>query len=72
MTKDQQIRNESIMKRWCNHGKIEIGRVFVLADMARNNVWPDGTFSDAECSIWNEFMSARDVGWNDGFLDGSK
>ena len=58
MTKDRIERNEQIMKRWENRGKIEIGRVFVLADMARENVYPDGSFGDDECNIWAAFREA--------------
>lgn len=57
MTELQKQRNEKIMERWANHGKIDIGRVFVLADMAKNGEYPDGTFSDAECNIWSEIMN---------------
>ena len=57
MTKLQKQKNEKIMERWANHGKIDIGRVFILADMARNGEYPDGTFSDDECNIWNEILS---------------
>ena len=57
MTKLQKQKNEKIMERWANHGKIDIGRVFILADMARNGEYPDGTFSDDERNIWNEILS---------------
>ena len=57
MTKLQKQKNEKIMERWANHAKIDIGRVFILADMARNGEYPDGTFSDDECNIWNEILS---------------
>ena len=57
MTKLQKQKNEKIMERWANHGKIDIGRVFVLADMARNGEYPDGTFSDDECNIWSEILN---------------
>ena len=57
MTKLQIQRNEKIMESWTNHGKIDIGRVFVLIDMARNGEYPDGTFSDAECNIWSEILN---------------
>ena len=57
MTKLQKQKNEKIMEHWANHGKIDIGRVFILADMARNGEYPDGTFSDDECNIWNEILS---------------
>ena len=57
MTGLQRQKNENIMERWANHGKIDIGRVFVLIDMVRNGEYPDGTFSDAECNIWSEIMN---------------
>ena len=57
MTKLQKQKNEKIMERWANHGKIDIGRVFILADMARNGEHPDGTFSDDECNIWSEILN---------------
>ena len=57
MTKLQKQKNEKIMERWVNHGKIDIGRVFILADMARNGEYPDGTFSDDECNIWSEILN---------------
>ena len=57
MTKLQKQKNDKIMERWANHGKIDIGRVFVLADMARNGEYPDGTFSDDECNIWSEILN---------------
>lgn len=57
MTELQRQRNEKIMERWANHGKIDIGRVFVLADMVRNGEYPDGTFSYAECIIWSEILN---------------
>lgn len=56
MTNLQKERNELIMERWKNHGKIEIGRVFVLADMAERGEYPDGSFSDAELNIWSEIL----------------
>ena len=57
MTELQRQKNEKIMERWANHGKIDIGRVFVLIDMVRNGEYPDGTFSDAECNIWSEIVN---------------
>ena len=57
MTELQRQKNEKIIERWANHGKIDVGRVFVLIDMVRNGEYPDGTFSDAECNIWSEIMN---------------
>lgn len=51
----QTRRNEEIKERWETRGSIPIYRVFQLADMARHNVIPDGSFSDDECNIWEEF-----------------
>lgn len=53
----QNERNATIMDRWEHHGEISIGMVFVLADMARNGVIPNGNFSDDECNIWMEFRN---------------
>ena len=61
MTILQKDRNENIMERWKNHGKIEVGRVFVLADMARRGEYPDGSFSDDECNIWSEFLNVAEL-----------
>lgn len=36
---------------------ISPSRMFVIADMAMNNVYPDGRFSDEECCIWEGFRS---------------
>ena len=55
MTNEQKLRNEEIMSLWPSNEKIPVGRVIVLADMAKNDERPDGTFSDAECLIWEEF-----------------
>lgn len=57
MTELQRQKNKKIMERWANHGKIDIGCVFVLIDMVRNGEYPDGTFSDAEGKIWSEIMN---------------
>ena len=61
MTELQKQRNEKIMERWANHGKIDIGRVFVLADMARNGEYPDDTFSDDELNIWSEILNVVEL-----------
>lgn len=52
---NQKERIELIKNAWQNHGKIELWKVFVLADMAETDTVPDGSFSDAECCVWNEF-----------------
>ena len=61
MTNRQKERNEDIMRRWANHGSIPIGRVFVLADMACMHEYPDASFSDDECCIWEAFRVAFGV-----------
>ena len=57
MTGRQTLRNEQIMERFVDRGEIDIGRVFVLMDMARNGEMPDESFSDNERDIWEEIVS---------------
>lgn len=53
--KIEQIISD-VKTRWENRSyDIPIWRVMVLAEMAHNNISPDGTFSDAECIIWELF-----------------
>lgn len=54
------FEKRQILERWKNNGSIEIGRVFVLAEMARLNIVPDGTFSDDECNIWSAIRRVAD------------
>lgn len=54
------FEKKQILERWKNNGSIEIGRVFVLAEMARLNIVPDGTFSDDECNIWSAMRRVAD------------
>lgn len=59
MTSKQKYRNEDTQKRWESHGDIPIYRVMILADMAMNGEYPDGTFGDDEVIIWEQFRSMR-------------
>lgn len=61
MTTKQKIRNDDTMARWERRGNIPIYRVMMLADMARNNEFPDGTFGDDEIIIWEQFYQMRFV-----------
>ena len=41
------------------HGRCVTESMFdVLLEMARENKYPDGTFSDAECLLWSTFREA--------------
>ena len=55
--KQQNERNARIMDGFENHRDMSIGMVFVLADMARNGVIPNGSFGDDECNVWLEFRN---------------
>lgn len=59
MNSKQKYRNEDIQKRWETRGDIPIYRVMILADMAMNGEYPDGTFGDDEVIIWEQFRNMR-------------
>lgn len=61
MTKYWTGRNEETMRRFENKGSVSVGIVMVLADMAENDVYPNGTFSDAEVSIWEAFSRMKEI-----------
>ena len=56
MTDLQKVRNSEIMELWADSGKIDLGRVVMLLDMAHNGEEPDESFSDDERFIWDEIM----------------
>ena len=35
------------------------GMIQALRDMAENDVWPDGSFGDTDCSIWSMFRNFK-------------
>lgn len=47
--------SDDIRMRWEKRGDIPVWRVMLLAEMAEKGVYPDGTFSDDECNIWEAF-----------------
>ena len=61
MTKYWTRRNEETMRRFENKGSVSVGLVMALADMAENDIYPDGTFSDAEVSIWEVFSRMKEI-----------
>lgn len=61
MTKYWKRRNEETMRRFENKRNVSVGRVMALADMARHDVYPDGTFSDAEVLIWEAFSHMKEI-----------
>ena len=54
MTKAQKLRNEDIMKK-TQKSSIELWVIYSLIDMAKNDEYPDGSFSDNECCLWSTF-----------------
>ena len=57
----QKFRNSRITERWKNDPRnvpIKYHRVLILIDMAEHDVHPDGSFSDAECTLWEEIHNA--------------
>lgn len=61
MTKYWKRRNEETMRRFENKGSVPVGLVMALADMAENDIYPDGAFSDAEVSIWEAFSRMKEI-----------
>ena len=50
----QKFRNSRITERWEDDPRnvpIKYHRVLILIDMAEHDVHPDGSFSDAECTL---------------------
>ena len=50
---------ENFRERWERKGDIPIWKVFLLAEMARKDIYPDSTFSDAECCVWEAFRHSN-------------
>lgn len=36
---------------------VSIWKIYLLMHMAENDIYPNGTFSDVECSLWSKFRS---------------
>ncbi len=49
-----------------NERKYSVAMLQALYDMAKNDVYPDGTFSDEECNVWSLFHTAFAVGSANG------
>lgn len=32
--------------------------IWILKEMADNDVWPDGSFGDADCNVWSAFRTS--------------
>ena len=39
--------------------KIHTWKIYLLMHMAENDIYPDGSFSDIEYSLWSVFRSMR-------------
>lgn len=55
MDKKIMDMSDDIRMRWEKRGDIPVWRVMLLAEMAEKGIYPDGTFSDDECIIWEAF-----------------
>ena len=40
--------------------EIPTWKIYLLMHMAKNDIYPDGSFSDVECSLWSIFRSMRE------------
>lgn len=55
MTNRENIRAAKIIREYDNMPDVSYGRVILMADMAARGVYPDGTFGDNDCLLWEEF-----------------
>lgn len=55
MTNYENERAAKILHEYSNMPDVSYGRVMLMADMAARGVYPDGTFSDNDCLLWEEF-----------------
>lgn len=59
MTKQYVILAKEKRNQEAKSGRFVTESMFpVLLEMAKANKCPDGTFSDAECSLWSSFREA--------------
>lgn len=47
-------------------GLFTTSMISILTEMARHDIWPDGTFSDADCNAWGIIHIAVDCGIKEG------
>ena len=50
-----KIHSYYATSRYIGSPSVPYERVMLLADMAARDVVPDGTFSDNECIVWEDF-----------------
>ena len=55
MTVRENIRAAKILREYSNMPDVSYGRVMLMDDMAARGVYPDGTFGDNDCLLWEEF-----------------
>ena len=55
MTKNDEIRVKGFKNNYSWLGDIPAWKALALADMAARDTYPDGTFSDNECVVWQKF-----------------
>ena len=55
MTNYENERAAKILREYSNMPDVSYGRVMLMADVAARGVYPDGTFGDNDCLLWEEF-----------------
>lgn len=55
MTENEKRRVEDFEHNYKWLADIPAWKMLALADMAAHNVYPDGTFGDDECVVWQKF-----------------
>lgn len=56
MNKKIMDMSDDIRMRWEKRGDIPVWRVMLLAEMSEKGIYPDGSFGDDECNIWEAFQ----------------
>lgn len=55
MNKKIMDMSDDIRSRWEKRGSVPVWRVMLIAEMAEKGIYPDGSFGDDECIIWEAF-----------------
>ena len=50
---------DEFREKYRNGLSIPVWRIYMLVFMAKNDVWPDGRFTDLETKMWSIFRKAE-------------
>ena len=50
---------EDAKKGGLGNGEYNVAKLRALCEMAKNDVYPDGRFSDVDCNVWSMFREMR-------------